>query len=165
MNNITIEEVKDILKCSIDETTNMNEAIERTLQHIYLKGWNDGEKMNEQMDFPNTFDEFAEDYSFTDKEEIYTNGIKLIPVYRVKQWLEHINKPTQMIDKSNFDEKQYKADTDTAYECGRASVLSVINDIKAKIEAEKESMIQHNGTSDLGLALEIINNHIGKEKP
>lgn len=44
MNNITIDEVKDILKCSIDETTNMNEAIERTLQHIYLKGWNDAEK-------------------------------------------------------------------------------------------------------------------------
>ena len=44
MNNITIEEVKDILKRSIDETTNMNEAIERTLQHIYLKGYNDALK-------------------------------------------------------------------------------------------------------------------------
>lgn len=45
MNNVTIDEVKDILKCSIDETTNMNEAIERTLQHIYLKGWNDAENL------------------------------------------------------------------------------------------------------------------------
>ena len=44
----------------------------------------------EQMDFPNTFDEFAEDYGFKDKDEIYTNGLELIPVYRVKQWLEHI---------------------------------------------------------------------------
>lgn len=44
MNNITIDEVKAILKRSIDETTNMNEAIERTLQYIYLKGWNDSEK-------------------------------------------------------------------------------------------------------------------------
>ena len=44
----------------------------------------------EQMDFPNTFDEFAKDYGFKDKDEIYTNGIELIPVYRVKQWLEHI---------------------------------------------------------------------------
>ena len=43
MNNITIEEVKDILKCSIDKTTNMNEAIERSLQHIYLKGYKDGQ--------------------------------------------------------------------------------------------------------------------------
>lgn len=45
MNNITIKEVKDILKCSIDETTNMNEAIERTLQHIYLKGYNDAKNL------------------------------------------------------------------------------------------------------------------------
>lgn len=40
----------------------------------------------------------------------------------------------------------------------------ILEDIKAEIEAEKESMIQHNGTSDLGLALEIIDKHIGKEQ-
>ena len=40
---------------------------------------------------------------------------------------------------------------------------SVLEDIKAEIETEKESMIQHNGTTDLGLALEIIDKHIGKE--
>ena len=57
MNNINIDEVKDILKCSIDETTNMNEAIERTLQHIYLKGWNDAEglKVNEILRKANVF--------------------------------------------------------------------------------------------------------------
>jgi hypothetical protein len=31
----------------------------------------------------------AEQYGFTDKEEYYTNGSQLIPVFRVKQWLEH----------------------------------------------------------------------------
>ena len=45
----------------------------------------------EQMDFPSTFDEFAEDYGFKDKDEIYTNGSELIPVFRVKQWIEHIS--------------------------------------------------------------------------
>lgn len=45
----------------------------------------------EQMDFPNTFDEFAKDYGFKDKNEIYTNGSELIPIFRVKQWLEHIS--------------------------------------------------------------------------
>lgn len=43
-------------------------------------------------------------------------------------------------------------------------LLSAVDDIKAEIETEKESMIQHNGISDLGLALEIINEHIEKEK-
>ena len=54
--------------------------------------------MNEQMEFPNTFDEFVKEYGFKDDKEIYTNGSELIPIFRAKQWLEHINKPTQMID-------------------------------------------------------------------
>lgn len=45
----------------------------------------------EQMDFPNTFDEFANEYGFKDKDEVYTNGSELIQVFRVKQWLEHIS--------------------------------------------------------------------------
>lgn len=45
----------------------------------------------QMMDFPNTFDEFAKDYGFKDKKEIYTNGSELIPVFRVRQWLEHIS--------------------------------------------------------------------------
>lgn len=44
------------------------------------------------MEFPKTFDEFANDYGFTDDKEIYTNGSHLIPVFRVKQWLDHIEK-------------------------------------------------------------------------
>ena len=50
--------------------------------------------MNTTMNFPNTFDEFAKDYGFKDKEGIYTNGSELITVFRVKQWLEHISSVT-----------------------------------------------------------------------
>lgn len=50
--------------------------------------------MNEQMEFPETFDDFAKDYGFRDDKEIYTNGSELIPVFRVKQWLEHIQDST-----------------------------------------------------------------------
>lgn len=42
------------------------------------------------MEFPETFDEFVDSYGFIDTEEVYTNGSQLIPVFRVKQWLEHI---------------------------------------------------------------------------
>ena len=45
--------------------------------------------MSEQMTFPETFDEFVEQYKVVDKEQVYTNGSILIPVFRVKQWLEH----------------------------------------------------------------------------
>ena len=76
------------------------------------------EHKGEVMDFPNTFDEFADDYGFKDTKEVYTNGSELIQVYRVKQWLEHINEKTTMIDKSNFSQEQYKADLQSAYDCG-----------------------------------------------
>ena len=42
------------------------------------------------MEFPETFDEFVESCGFIETEEVYTNGSQLIPVFRVKQWLEHI---------------------------------------------------------------------------
>lgn len=50
--------------------------------------------MQHIMEFPNTFDEFAKEYGFTDTEQIYTNGSELIPIFRVKQWLEHIEPKT-----------------------------------------------------------------------
>ena len=39
--------------------------------------------------FPRTFMEFIKEYSFKDEEEIYTNGIDLIPVFRVEQAWDH----------------------------------------------------------------------------
>lgn len=46
--------------------------------------------MSEQMTFPNTWEEFEKSYGFDDEEQIYTNGSRLIPTFRVKQWLEHL---------------------------------------------------------------------------
>ena len=43
--------------------------------------------MGEQMVFPETFDEFAEQYKLVDTKQVYTNGTELIPVFRVRQWL------------------------------------------------------------------------------
>ena len=121
---MTREEAREILESDLE-----NEIFERTeyrtklleAKKMAIEALSEPTKTEPtRMEFPNTFDEYANEYGFKDDKEIYTNGSELIPVFRVKQWLEHINKPTQIIDKSNFDEKQYKADIDTAYECGRA---------------------------------------------
>ena len=57
--------------------------------------------MSDSMTFPNTIEEFLENYSFIDKKEYYTNGTKLIPVFRVEQALEHYyKKPFFQQDKS-----------------------------------------------------------------
>ena len=49
-----------------------------------------GEKMDEMMNLPDTWEEFEKSYGFTDNKEVYTNGLRLIPSFRVKQWLDHI---------------------------------------------------------------------------
>ena len=45
--------------------------------------------MGDCMSYPETIEEFVEQYSFKDTEEIYTNGAELIPVFRVMQAIEH----------------------------------------------------------------------------
>ena len=45
--------------------------------------------MSDMMTFPKTWEEYEKSYGFTDTKEIYTNGIRLIPSFRVEQWLEH----------------------------------------------------------------------------
>ena len=66
---------------------------------------------------------------------------------------------TQMVDKSNFDIRQYRADLDSAYECGKASnqpSRKVIEDIKAEIELARYGLVN----DGLDLALKIIDKHI-----
>ena len=46
--------------------------------------------MSDMMTFPDTWEEFEKLYGFNDGEEIYTNNSRLIPSFRVKQWLDHL---------------------------------------------------------------------------
>ena len=46
--------------------------------------------MSDTMTFPETWEEFEKIYGFDDSEEVYTNGSRSIPSFRVKQWLDHI---------------------------------------------------------------------------
>lgn len=46
--------------------------------------------MADMMEFPNTWEEFEKVYGFADTKQIYTNGSRLIPSFRVEQWLDHI---------------------------------------------------------------------------
>ena len=45
--------------------------------------------MADHMIFPKTADDFIEQYSFKDEKQEHTNGAELIPVFRVKQMMEH----------------------------------------------------------------------------
>lgn len=75
--------------------------------------------MADMMQFPETWEEYEEQYGFTDKEEIYTNGSRLIQSFRVKQWLEHI-KPKAGKWKEEYAGNGWNDFWDyTCSECGR----------------------------------------------
>ena len=46
--------------------------------------------MNDCMTFPDTVEEFMERYKVVDTEHIYTNGSEFVPIFRMKQWFEHL---------------------------------------------------------------------------
>lgn len=45
--------------------------------------------MGETMNYPENPIDFIKQYSFSDKQQIYTNGSELISVFRVGQMIEH----------------------------------------------------------------------------
>jgi hypothetical protein len=49
------------------------------------------------MPFPEDWHDFLKDYSFDDSQEVYTNGSRLIPVFRVEQLIKHLLKAQEPI--------------------------------------------------------------------
>ena len=46
--------------------------------------------MADVMTFPETVEEFMEEYKVVDSEHVYTNGTELVPIFRMKQWFAHL---------------------------------------------------------------------------
>lgn len=44
--------------------------------------------MGEIMQFPETVEEFMQQYKITDTQQVYTNGTELVPIFRMEQWFE-----------------------------------------------------------------------------
>lgn len=53
--------------------------------------------MADQKEYPKTPEEFIEENSFKDNDEIYTNGAMLMTVYRVKEMIEHYFIPKSVV--------------------------------------------------------------------
>ena len=45
--------------------------------------------MLEKMVFPETVEEFMDEYKIIDSDEVYTNGAALVPIFRMNQWFAH----------------------------------------------------------------------------
>ena len=64
--------------------------------------------MADRMEFPKTMKEFIGGCSFKDREEIYTNGAELIPVFRVEQAFEYYEKEIRKKAIDEFAERLKK---------------------------------------------------------
>lgn len=47
--------------------------------------------MTNCMDFPDTVEEFMERNKTVDTDHVYSNGIEFVPIFRMKQWFQHLN--------------------------------------------------------------------------
>lgn len=81
--------------------------------------------MADCMMFPSEWEKFIEDYSFKDKEEVYTNGSVLVPVFRVEQMVEHYfqNRWIPVTERLPFAEYGESEDVLTVVEWGLMQVL------------------------------------------
>ena len=53
--------------------------------------------MLEQMVFPATVEEFMEWCKIVDTDQIYSNGMELVPIFRMKQWFGHLEREKELI--------------------------------------------------------------------
>lgn len=98
------------------------------------------------MIFPNDWEDFINDYSFKDTEKIYTNGSELIPVFRVKQLIDHY---FLFSDKFSCDPE------DPAYQELLEKVKENEEKIKDKIEEINKELIEVNKKKIADLDAEI----------
>ncbi len=65
--------------------------------------------MVDKMNFPDTVEEFMEQYKVTDTDGVYmSKGSEFVPIFRMKQWFEHLpsvepeRKQGRWIDTKNY---------------------------------------------------------------
>lgn len=87
--------------------------------------------MGDSMFFPKDPMEFISDYSFKDKDKIYTNSSELIKVFRVEQMMEHYMPRWTPVSERLPDTNYKKA----IEERGEDAVYPVLATIKRKKES------------------------------
>lgn len=81
--------------------------------------------MCDAMEFPDTVDEFMESYKIVDSEQVYTNGSELIQIFRMKQWLDHVQPVQERKGRWN------RISPAKIYECSKCGKNVMTDDIEA----------------------------------
>ena len=79
--------------------------------------------MGDVMLFPDTVEEFMEDYKLVDTEHVYSNGIEFVPIFRMRQWFEH----TKSVRRGHWETIE-GWDGDELYRCSECGAEFVLID-------------------------------------
>ena len=102
--------------------------------------------MADMMTFPDTWEEYEKIYGFNDVDQVYINGSRLIPSFRVKQWLDHIAGFRTKLQTERAMKRE-----DAIYWIKNLAVLSTEKDIPQIEEA-------------LNMAVEALQDEVWKDK-
>lgn len=91
--------------------------------------------MADTMMFPGTWEEYEKVYGLTDTEQIYTNGSRLIPSFRAKQWLDHSQ--SKLIEELECVAEDMRAMGDSDKASGVETVLWLLEEKKNSTEKTK----------------------------
>lgn len=83
--------------------------------------------MNDAMTFPDTVEEFMEQYKVVDNDHVYSNGIEFVPIFRMRQWFEHQPEITRCKDCKHqtvyhYIDERFKEPVRHIYGCDRFEV-------------------------------------------
>lgn len=53
----------------------------------------------DMMMFPDTVEEYMEQYKVVDRDHAISNGAEFIPVFRMRQWFDHLQAPITNADR------------------------------------------------------------------
>ena len=127
------EKIKVLLKPREDQIKIYGEWVEIEIQSLAINFSCSLDWWNAEYKEPTTKNDLGVDKLLSDCEkmsfdiEIFNKPLKVVALDAVKNIVNELpsvtpQEPTRMIDKSNFSQEQYKADLQSAYDCGVASV-------------------------------------------
>ena len=98
--------------------------------------------MADMMTFPNTVEEFMEQYKIVDTEKIYTNGAELVPIFRMMQWFERVSATDTISRQAAIDAvMQYCPDDDGSCSKADRDIRELLDDIENLPSAQPDDRI------------------------
>ena len=98
--------------------------------------------MADMMTFPNTVEEFMEQYKIVDTEKIYTNGAELVPIFRMMQWFERVSATDTISRQAAIDAvMQYCPDDDGSCSKADRDIRELLDDIENLPSAQPDDRL------------------------